>query len=318
MKKLLTLVCAFVTANLAISQSLPSYVPSNGIIAWWPFNGNANDESGKGNNGTLYGATLTQDRLNQTNKAFNFTSDSILISNTNNFKLSKFTVSGWFKTSSSTEAEYHTLFNHFAGNSGSYTGYWLGVWSGKANLFLGSGTDEIDITGPKLVNDGNWHLITGIYDGSAGSVYLDGVLAGKSNFSMILKSEQTVIGNNFNNEDFEGDLDDIGVWDRVLTQQEITNLFTGGNAANKGILRPDAIRISPNPTNDLITIDLGHMDNVSEYELKIFNAVGQEVLSSGFEKHLSNYSIGHLPHGVYYLKVMNDSEVVSIQKVIKN
>jgi hypothetical protein len=32
---------------------VPSYVPTNGLVGWWPFNGNANDESGNGNNGTV-------------------------------------------------------------------------------------------------------------------------------------------------------------------------------------------------------------------------------------------------------------------------
>jgi hypothetical protein len=36
-----------------------SAIPTNGLVAYYPFNGNANDESGNGNNGVVYGATLT-------------------------------------------------------------------------------------------------------------------------------------------------------------------------------------------------------------------------------------------------------------------
>lgn len=50
------------TASSAFAQ-VPSYVPTNGLVGWWPFNGNANDESGNGNNGTVNGAMLTSDRL---------------------------------------------------------------------------------------------------------------------------------------------------------------------------------------------------------------------------------------------------------------
>ena len=46
-------------ASLALSinafTQIPSYVPTNGLVGWWPFNGNANDESGNGNNGIPYG-----------------------------------------------------------------------------------------------------------------------------------------------------------------------------------------------------------------------------------------------------------------------
>jgi len=49
--------------NKLYSQSVPSYVPSNGLVGWWGFNGNAQDGSGNGNHGTVNGATLTTDRL---------------------------------------------------------------------------------------------------------------------------------------------------------------------------------------------------------------------------------------------------------------
>ena len=49
----------------SINAQVPSYVPSNGLVGWWGFNGNANDESGNGNNGTVFGASLSTDRFNQ-------------------------------------------------------------------------------------------------------------------------------------------------------------------------------------------------------------------------------------------------------------
>ncbi len=51
---------------------MPTYVPTTGLVGWWPFNGNANDESGNGNNGTVNGAILTSDRFGIANKAYSF------------------------------------------------------------------------------------------------------------------------------------------------------------------------------------------------------------------------------------------------------
>ena len=45
---------------------------NNDLVAYYPFNGNANDESGNGNNGTNNGATLTSDRFGNLNSAYNF------------------------------------------------------------------------------------------------------------------------------------------------------------------------------------------------------------------------------------------------------
>ena len=61
----------------ANSQSIPSYIPSSGLVGWWPFNGNANDESVNGNSGTVNDANLTTDRFENVNKAYSFNSDSI-------------------------------------------------------------------------------------------------------------------------------------------------------------------------------------------------------------------------------------------------
>jgi len=49
-----------------------SPVPTDGLILYFPFNGNANDESGNGNNGTVYGATLTADRFGSASSAYDF------------------------------------------------------------------------------------------------------------------------------------------------------------------------------------------------------------------------------------------------------
>ena len=49
MKKTLLLLAVFTLSTSAFSQ-IPNYGPSNGLVGWWPFNGNANDESGNGNN----------------------------------------------------------------------------------------------------------------------------------------------------------------------------------------------------------------------------------------------------------------------------
>ena len=45
-KNYLKLLVALVFATNVMAQNIPSYVPKDGLVGWWPFNGNANDESG--------------------------------------------------------------------------------------------------------------------------------------------------------------------------------------------------------------------------------------------------------------------------------
>ena len=85
MKNLLLLGALALSIN-AFGQ-VPNYVPSNGLVGWWGFNGNANDESGNGNNGTVNGASLIIDRFD----AETFSKSDVLTSNNS---LIEFRISG--------------------------------------------------------------------------------------------------------------------------------------------------------------------------------------------------------------------------------
>jgi hypothetical protein len=72
MKKIIIAFSAILLTALSLQAQIPSYVPTNGLVGWWPFNGNANDESGNGNHGVVNGATLTTDRFGNNGKAYSF------------------------------------------------------------------------------------------------------------------------------------------------------------------------------------------------------------------------------------------------------
>ena len=72
MKKILLLIIflILVLAKLTIAQ-VPDFVPTDNLVGWWPFQGNANDLSVNSNHGTFVGAsTLTTDRFGTSNRAF--------------------------------------------------------------------------------------------------------------------------------------------------------------------------------------------------------------------------------------------------------
>ena len=68
---LMTVVAFFAITTITLAQ-VPTYVPTSGLVGWWPFNGNANDESINGNNGVVNGPILTTDRFGNSNKAYSF------------------------------------------------------------------------------------------------------------------------------------------------------------------------------------------------------------------------------------------------------
>ena len=66
------------------------------IVADYPFNGNANDESGNGNNANVYGADLTLDRFGNTNSAYVFDGTNYI--EAANLYSQSFTINLWVKT----------------------------------------------------------------------------------------------------------------------------------------------------------------------------------------------------------------------------
>jgi len=73
---------------------------SNGLVANYPFNGNAEDISGNNHHGTVYGASLTNDRFGNSDSAylFNGVSDYINVPYSSAFQLPTFTLSVWIHT----------------------------------------------------------------------------------------------------------------------------------------------------------------------------------------------------------------------------
>ena len=85
-----------------IDAQIPNYVSTNGLVGWWPFNGNANDESGNGNNGTVGGATLTTDRNGVANQAYNFNSNYIEVLSSPSLSITQGTINFWAVSSNNT------------------------------------------------------------------------------------------------------------------------------------------------------------------------------------------------------------------------
>ena len=84
---LITLITLFGVMGCASKQPSPNLCPSvcDGLVAYYPFYGDATDKSGNGNDGKVIGATLTKDRNGYPNHAYRFEGGHVLISNPNKF-----------------------------------------------------------------------------------------------------------------------------------------------------------------------------------------------------------------------------------------
>jgi hypothetical protein len=266
MKIITTIILAVLfTANLM--AQVPNYVPTNGLVGWWPFTGNANDSSGNGNNGTVNGATLTMDRFGNANKAYNFdgVNDYIqlpLLSSINN--QSELSLSFWINTplffpNSPTNPKLGAVFSHWVDNSQptSAIGFQLGVGeNGKIHSNFIGGLGNISQYSVLL---NQWTYITFVFNGNKSQKlqlytngifkefvqdpnltnFLTGNLANKSYFGGFAGKNPGPIYSFFN-----GKLDDIGIWNRALSECEILALYN----SQLGSFRNTPINVNP-PSN---------------------------------------------------------------------
>lgn len=229
------------TANVylpgQIMAQVPGYVPTNGLVGYWPFNGNANDESGNGNNGTVNGATLTTDRFGVANKAYDFDGVNDFIEILHNSSLnfnSAYTLLGWYNLELiPTISEFALITKERNLN---LTGIGINITNQSiCDIFINNSVaNNYCFNTPHT--SGTWANIIMVHDGQMRKFYLNGVLVYSESFnnSPLASNLSLFIGKEFTspnggsvgtNRFFNGILDDIGIWNRALNDCEIQDLY---------------------------------------------------------------------------------------------
>lgn len=226
MKSLFTSI--LLTLSVTTFAQIPSYVPSNGLVGWWPFNGNANDESGNGNNGTVNGATLTADRFGNSNASYYFANNKIEVPHNSSLGIQQFqgfSVSVWAKKNPG------VLTTHLMGKrpSGAQNFNWhIADWEG-AQFSSTSAPYVFGAITMIPVDTSNWMHIVGVYNNGTWSIFLNGTLTLSNTVPYFHPDVNIplVFGNSGDWGGFMGKLDDIGIWNRALTACEIQDLYQG-------------------------------------------------------------------------------------------
>jgi len=214
---------------------------NDGLVAYYPFNGNANDESRNGNNGTVYGATLATDRAGHPNSAYSFDGVDDYIDIGNKVKPPfPITVSVWIKRSS-LDSTASIIRNDFVQSTGgSYYGFQIySVGGGQIECWYGDGgpsspsSRRAKVTNdPVITSTDKWYHVLVRYnacqdidifvDGEEKAGYWDGGSGGCMQYSTTYPG---AIGRQYPNVyTFNGLIDDVRVYNRALTEYEIQQL----------------------------------------------------------------------------------------------
>ena len=228
----------------ATSQNVPDYVPTDGLVAWYPFNGNANDESGNGNDGTAVSLTPTIDRFGNSNAAYYFSGSGctprVDIDMDTQSIDQAITISIWFNRQGN-GCIGPRLFEARAPGGDQGLGEMIIAWDNNwshpqqwsHNLNSSSGT-SYDVSLPSdAANDvpnNTWSMLLYVNDGTNATYYQDGVqiaqMSNPENSQIHLPSDIAIGRMNHSAWDaFNGYIDDVGFWNRALGPCEITELY---------------------------------------------------------------------------------------------
>lgn len=241
MKKYLLLTGITFFLFLKENKSQNSLTPiDSAMIVCFPFSGNANDMSGNNHNGTINGAVLTADRFSNPNSAFSFNgaNQNISVPNFGNYiNGNEVSISFWSTSTVNLTRSAFIFVSDVPSNRFNVHVYYVGgtYWdygniSSNGRLFWSNSTL------PPTNTWDHWVFVTSQI-GNYQKCYKNGVLqlnkVGSSTFTNSPVKDLLIGGGvGFNNANlwFDGKLDDIRIYNRALTQNDVTNLYSNNLA----------------------------------------------------------------------------------------
>jgi hypothetical protein len=202
-------------------------VPVDQLAAYYPFNGDAHDASGNGNDGVVTGATLTTDRFGNPASAYQFNGSNDYIRAEYSSSLSfrqDMTAAAWIKT---TDDAGGIAQEHNGTTDGNFifdVSYGGRFRFGRSALLVSSEYNS------QYVNDNRWHLVVGVFDHTHAQVrqYVDGLLVlTYTDFTALPDNHIPLIIGDENNHlyAFNGVIDDVRFYSRALSDAEIAALW---------------------------------------------------------------------------------------------
>ncbi|MDM8559047.1 LamG domain-containing protein [Candidatus Parabeggiatoa sp. HSG14] len=226
--------------NQAQQEEIQALKLTNGLVAYYPFNGNANDVSGNGHHGTVKGATLTKDRLGNADSAYSFDGNDYIQFNTPVVHyIPPYSVSFRIKYDAVPSVNGYIISNGAQTGSQGFAFAVVGsshVYCNqsypKGTLFFIAGYQDsaVKTTVFAPMSLGQWHHVTGTWDGDRVALYIDGQLAqtdvceGSSTFDSPNNMRIGAPSNKLSGY-LSGQVDELRIYNRALTDVEIQSLY---------------------------------------------------------------------------------------------
>lgn len=308
---------------------------NSGLVAYYPFNDNANDMTVNAFNGTLTNSpTLVNDKLGRTTAAYKFngTTNLIKLGDILDSVFAKspdatFSITGWAKTDSisNVQGDNVIISKSGGGANGPYQWYILHENDGKVKGLVSytatAASDLYEVGSPTQIPANTWFNFTLTYDGTLNSdtsrlkFYVNGVYGvpsrkiGTQGRTTINSTQQVVIGGTYNSSNgsplnvYAGTIDEIRIYNRALNYAEVMELqnFTTvyRTATSEEQINEETVELFPNPSNNGV---FNLKTNMSIQSVVITNLLGQQLKQ--IDLNSCELDLTDLPKGSYILQII--------------
>jgi hypothetical protein len=206
-------------------NSMLAQIPTDGLIGYWPFHGDANDQSGNANNCDIHGAVLTSDRFNDLKNAYSFNGvDNFISRNSILNGQDNSTISFWIYSYGATQKTCPLVYDGDGDAAGWGSGYGICV-DGSNQIRILQGNVANDVSNCNIQQNA-WTNYVLVKSGTSFSFYENGVLKRTLSSTPRTPSVQAklFIGGQAGNYFFNGKIDDIHIYNCALSSAEILSL----------------------------------------------------------------------------------------------
>lgn len=337
MKKQLPLLLAALLLSFAMrAQTAPP-------IAHWTMSGNVADSSGNSHNGTMFNLTPATGQNGVPNSAMFFSGANsyITIPYSPAWNMPKFSLcaileptafySGTCQTSEIIARG--TMFSYGSWGiqlyEGAYPGNDCSTYDSTQEIFAGGISTNMDPIKDTLwkyspsVTTNTWYRVVLTYDDTTARVYINGILKSTVRFNIRIGSstEGIAIGMSRTGDTanypypFIGAIDDITIYDRVLSETEISAYGNTATSVSGTPSLAEDVQVYPNPAAEVLNVRLER--KVRQASVAIYSSIGQLMVSRPMKSNMEQIPVTGWPAGQYLMQLQADGMSAAKRFVIE-
>lgn len=246
---------------------------TDNLVSYWKLDessGNAGDSVGSNdltNNNTV---TYSLGKINNGGDFVAANSESFTASGFPSMTGGVHSVAFWFKADViDGAARFPYILRNVADNANYYIYVYQNGGVNKIALASWNGSGQTGFDSAATISTGTWYHFVGVFNGASSIIYLNGSSDATGSTLTINSGTDLNIGANSGASFYDGMIDEVGVWNRVLTSDEVSTLYNSGAGLQYPFTPPTSIKT----INGLAKASVKTVNGLAIASVKTFNGL---------------------------------------------